>query len=122
MKIQKNLPLLLWDGDCRVCAKWVDRWQKKTKSKIQYVPYQSFETDEKDRLKDYPKISIEACKQAVQLLMPDGMHFTAAEAVFRALDSAETQKAWLWFYRYAPGFRFVSELIYRFVASHRKWF
>ncbi len=117
-----DLPVMIWDGDCRFCAKWIERWKKRTGDRVRYVPYQDFEIDEKGCLKQFASLSVDDCKRAVQLVMPDGRHYKGAEAVFRALDYAGSRKRWLWFYESLPGFKFFSELLYRFVARHRSWF
>ena len=33
-------PLLIWDGDCDFCRKWVDRWRHVTRDRVDYAPYQ----------------------------------------------------------------------------------
>lgn len=121
-KPRRDLPLLLWDGDCGFCARWMERGKKVTKDRIRYAPYQTLETDADGRLKDHTQVSVEDCRRAVQLIMPDGKHYKAAEAIFRALDYAGTQNVWLWLYRHVPGFKFLSEFVYRFVAGHRSRF
>lgn len=116
-----NLPLILWDGECGVCAKWVKRWEERTHGEVRYVPCQEFEADEEGRLKDYPIVNVRDCARAVQLIIPDGERYEAAEAVFWAL-AYTGHGAWLWLYGHLPGFKTLSELAYRFVARHRSWF
>ena len=101
--IRRDRPIMIWDGDCGFCAKWIKRWEKLTGDKIQYLPYQSFGLApslagqkvnpallSKRRselvLKEFPQVSVEDCKRAVQLVMPSGEHYKAAGAGFRALD------------------------------------
>ena len=33
-------PLLVYDGDCGFCRKWVRRWQLRTGDRADYAPYQ----------------------------------------------------------------------------------
>ena len=106
-------PILLYDGECNFCKKWVSRWKNVTGEKIDYQPYQ-------EAANTFPQISLEDCKKAVQLIMPDGTVYKAAEAIFRAAHFAGKQKWWLWFYKHIPGFALVSETIYKHVARRRR--
>ncbi len=108
-------PVMIFDGDCPFCQRWIDIWRSVTGDKIVYVPYQ-------EKASEFPQVSIEDCRKAVQLLMPDGEMFEAAEAVFRSLAVSGRQSGWLWCYRHCPGFRQGSEALYRFVAGHRPFF
>lgn len=121
-EIRKDIPIMLYDGDCGFCKRSVDKWQKKTGDKIQYIPYQFFAADESGRLKDLPQIQVSDCKRSVQLVMSDGARCQAAGAVFQALSYAGKQKWLLLLYRYFPGFKFVAEIIYSFIARHRYLF
>ncbi len=57
----------------------------------------------------------------MQLILPDGRVFEAAEAVFQTLAIAD-HRFGLWLYRHGPGFKFASETLYRLVAGHRPLF
>lgn len=120
--VRRDLPIMLYDGDCGFCKKWVDRWHKMSGEKIQYIPYQFFKADETGKLVDFPSISIEDCKRAIQLILPSGEHLQAARAVFGALSQSGKQKWWLWFYKYFPGFKLIAEIAYTFIAAHRHLF
>jgi len=71
-EISHDRPVMVYDGDCGFCQRWILRWQKITGDKIQYVPYQFFAIDDKEKLRDFPKISIDDCRKAVQFALPDG--------------------------------------------------
>src|SRR3990172_12388206 len=105
-------PLLIFDGDCGFCRRWITRWQSMTGDRIDYAPYQ--EVGEQ-----FPKISSKEYVTAVQLVDTHGQIFSGAEAVFRALAQVPGKGWCLWFYRHAPGFAPVSRAVYRFVAGHR---
>jgi len=120
-EIRRDLPIMLYDGDCGFCMSWINCWQKVTGNKIQYVPYQFFAIGEESKLTDFPLVSVNDCKRAVQLVMPDGSRFQAAEAVFRALHFAGTRKYLLWLYKYFLGFKQIAELLYKLIAGHRRW-
>lgn len=116
-----NKPVMLWDGDCGFCARWIKRWQRFTAGKVEYIPYQSLEADEKGRLKKFPALFVGDCEKSVQLVLPDGSVYSGAEAVFRSL-AIGGKKGWLRLYRRFPGFQFVSEKVYRLIANHRPFF
>ena len=33
-------PLLVYDGDCGFCRRWIDRWKILTGDKVDYAPFQ----------------------------------------------------------------------------------
>ena len=110
--VGQQKPLLIFDGDCEFCRRWITRWQSMTGDRIDYAPYQ--EVGEQ-----FPKISQQEFVTAVQLGDSDGQIFSGAEAVFRALAQVPGKGWGLWFYRHVPGFAPVSRAVYRFVAGHR---
>jgi hypothetical protein len=66
----------------------------------------------------FPQIPVEALAAAVHLVEPDSRVSRGAEAVFRALSHGGP--GWpLVAYRFLPGFAALSEVGYRFVATHR---
>jgi predicted DCC family thiol-disulfide oxidoreductase YuxK len=105
-------PLLIFDGECGFCRRWITRWRSMTGDLIDYAPYQ--EVGEQ-----FPKISQQEFVNAVQLVDTDGQIFSGAEAVFRALAQVPGKGRSLWCYRHVPGFAPVSRAVYRFVAGHR---
>ncbi len=108
-------PLLLWDGDCGFCKRWVSRWRSRTAGRVDDAPYQIAAAR-------FPQISPEALAGAIHLLTPDGLVFVGAEAAFRALSYAPRGGRLLWAYEKVPGFSRAAEAAYRFVASRRKLF
>ena len=108
-------PLLIYDGDCEFCMYWANYWHKLTGDKVEYKPYQSV-------TEQFPDITQEEFRQAVQYVAPDGMVASAAEASFRTLSHATGKGFWLWLYRWLPGFAFIAEKMYAFIAAHRNGF
>ncbi len=105
-------PLLVFDGDCNFCRRWISRWRKTTGELVDYLPFQDPLVAER-----FPEVPREFFEQAVQLIDPDGWVYGGAEAVMRTLACS---KRWpLWVYRKVPGARFIAERAYRFVAQHR---
>jgi len=112
-KVEK--PLLIFDGDCSFCRKWVLYWQALANGRIDIAPSQEVGAR-------FPDITPEEFEKAVYFMEPDGKISKAAEAVFRSLSFAPSQKGWLWLYKHVPGFRRVSEWLYGLVAGHRVLF
>lgn len=108
-------PILIYDGDCGFCVYWALYWQKLTGNQVTYRPYQRVSSR-------YPTIPIEEFQRAVQYVTPDGKISSAAEASFLTLSHAPGKSFWLTLYRKLPGFAFISEKTYGFIASHRDFF
>lgn len=108
-------PLLVYDGDCAFCRRWVARWESRTGDRITYATFQKIGSH-------YPEIPKEAFEKAVQLILPDGEVLSGAEAVFRTLAVGAGKKWPLWGYRYLPGAAWVAEWFYQKVARHRPIF
>jgi predicted DCC family thiol-disulfide oxidoreductase YuxK len=107
-------PVLVFDGDCNFCRRWISRWQQATGDRVEYVPFQHPSVAER-----FPELPREQCEQAVQLIDTDGQIYSGAEAVFRAQAIAPWKRWPLWLYQRAPGVAPVTEWFYRFVARHR---
>src|SRR5437762_5333666 len=71
-------PLMIWDGECHFCKRWIERWREITAGEVEYVTYQ-------EAANRFPEIPIEQFKRAVAFIEPDGKAFFAAEAVYRSL-------------------------------------
>ncbi|HKF42224.1 MAG TPA: lipase maturation factor family protein [Thermoanaerobaculia bacterium] len=105
-------PLLIFDGDCGFCRRWILRWKSWTAGRVDYAPSQ-------EAAARFPEIPAEAFHDSVVLVTPDGDWFEAAEAVFRSLAFAPGGGWMLALYRSVPGFAPVTELGYRLIARHR---
>ena len=109
-------PLMVFDGDCHFCRRWITRWQETTLDRVDYAPSQEVAAD-------FPEIPSEEFAREVKLIEPDGRVLGGGEAVFRSLNHAAQPGllallAW-WLYRRAPGFAPVTEWGYHQVAQHR---
>src|SRR5436190_2254198 len=105
-------PLMIWDGECHFCKRWIERWREITGGKVDYATYQ-------DAAHRFPEIPVEQFKRAVALIEPDGEAFFAAEAVHRSLGYRSSRKWLAWSYDHIPGFAAISETAYKFIARHR---
>ncbi len=100
-------PLLIFDGECGFCRRWIERWKLATGDRVDYLTFQ-------DLGGQFPEISREQFEKSVQLIESDGAVYSGAEAVFRSLGRQ-------WLYR-LPAVAPVSEWAYRLVARHRQVF
>jgi predicted DCC family thiol-disulfide oxidoreductase YuxK len=108
----RDRPLLIFDGDCHFCRRWIARWRQLTGERIEYAPYQEVAVL-------FPDISLEAFRRSVQLVETDGSVTQGAEAVFRSLSYAPG-RSWLhWCYRHVPLIAPLAERFYGLVAAHR---
>jgi predicted DCC family thiol-disulfide oxidoreductase YuxK len=105
-------PILLWDGECRFCRFWIERWKKTTGDAVAYETFQAAQAR-------FPQIPHEAFHRSVQLVRPDGSYVGGARAVFEALAEARGRGRLLALYRRFPPFAWLAEAVYRFIATHR---
>ncbi|HEX9637128.1 MAG TPA: lipase maturation factor family protein [Acidobacteriota bacterium] len=110
--MEPERPLLLFDGDCGFCRRWVEYWRARTAGRVDFEPLQ-----EHAGRPDRPPA--QELRAAVHLIEPDGRISRGAEAVFRTLRCAPGQRHWLWIYRRVPSAAFCFELGYRWIARHR---
>ncbi|HEY4282068.1 MAG TPA: lipase maturation factor family protein [Chthoniobacterales bacterium] len=106
-------PLLIWDGECRFCALWVERWRQIAGSSADDAMSQ-------EAAARYPEIPPELFERAIVYIDADGKVFTAAEAIFRSLRLRGWQRALAWTYDHIPAFAAVSEFCYRLTARNRQ--
>jgi predicted DCC family thiol-disulfide oxidoreductase YuxK len=105
-------PLLIFDGRCGFCRQWVEYARQITGDRVSYAPFQ-------EAAGSFPQIPYQRFTQAVQLILPDGRTFSAAEAVFRTLAFDPSREWMLSVYHSVPGAAAVCEFAYRTVARHR---
>ncbi len=105
-------PLMIWDGECHFCKRWIERWREITADKVDYATYQ-------EAAGRFPEIPIDQFKRSVVFIEPDGEAFVAAEAVYRSLRYRPSRKWLAWSHDHVPGFAGISEAAYKFIARHR---
>lgn len=111
-------PLLIFDGDCGFCRRWIQRWCAITGDRVEYEPYQKVGSS-------YPQISEENFKRSVQLIEDSAGACTitsGAEAVFRSLAYNPRRRWFLWLYEKILPVRVASEAFYRLIAQNRSLF
>lgn len=105
-------PVMIYDGDCEFCRRWIVRWAKITGDLVGYQPYQ-------DGLKEFPELSEGDCERAVQLVDVDGRVYSGAEAVLKTLTYGRYWGWLYWLYQKSGLFARMVEGLYRWVARHR---
>ena len=105
-------PLLIFDGECGFCRRWIDRWRPASAGRVDIETSQSAGPR-------FPEIPPADFARAVQLVEPGGGVYSGAEAILRARAVSLRRSGLLAAYRNVPGFAAVAEAIYRFVAGHR---
>jgi len=107
-------PLMIWDGECHFCRRWIERWREITAGQIDFATYQ-------EAAHRFPEISLEDFKRSIAFIEPDGKTFFAAQAVYRSLACRSSRKWLPWCYDHVLGFAAISEIGYSFIARHRKF-
>lgn len=110
-------PVLIFDGDCNFCRRWVGRWHRLTGDRVEYVPYQNASV-----VARFPELSPDRMSKAVHLVTEHGAIYHSAEAALRAAAYGPGPHRIWWCYRHVPGFALLSEFAYRIVANHRMFF
>ncbi|MDD2763898.1 MAG: DUF393 domain-containing protein [Opitutaceae bacterium] len=108
-------PLLIFDGECGFCRRWIERWREAAGDRLDLEPAQT-------AAGRFPEISPAEFNRAVQLIDTEGRVFSAAGAILRARALATGRTGLLTAYERLPGFASTAETVYRFVAGHRPVF
>ncbi len=108
---------MVFDGDCNFCTLWIRRWQQMTGDAVDYLPAQDPRIPAQ-----FPEIPREQFDTAVQLIEPDGVIYSGAEAVFRALAQNPNRQRPLRTYENSRAFASFTEWAYRLVAQNRTIF
>jgi predicted DCC family thiol-disulfide oxidoreductase YuxK len=108
---------MVFDGDCKFCRFWINRWQQATGDRVDYLSFQDPQIGAR-----FPELAREQFEQAVQLIETDGRIYRGAEAVFRSLAYNPRMRWPLWMFQNVPGVAPITGCCYRFVAKHRTAF
>jgi lipase maturation factor 1 len=105
-------PVMLYDGRCGFCRRWVERWRHDAGGAVDFQPYQQ----SADLV---PHIDYESLGRAVHLAEPDGSVTRGAGAVFRLFALSGVHRWMPWSYQHVPGFAALTESVYATIAAHR---
>ncbi len=106
-------PVLIFDGECGFCQRWISRWHTLSGERIDYLPSQEVG-------RRFTEISDSDYARSVQFVEPDGRWSSGAEAVVRSLAVHRSRQWILWVYLHFPGAALASEWGYRLVAGNRR--
>src|SRR3954451_1363760 len=106
-------PLMLFDGHCHFCRRWIERWRETTGDRVEYASSQ-------EAAAQYPEIPPAEYERAVQLIETDGSVYSGSNAVFRSLSKGATRSGLAWCAEHVPGFAAASEVAYKFIARNRQ--
>ena len=107
-------PLIIWDGDCHFCRRWIERWREITRGVVDYATSQ-------ESAERFPEIPREQFERSVIYIETDGAVYSGAEAVFRSLRCRSSKKWLAWSYDRLPAFAPVSESLYRIISCNRRF-
>ena len=106
--------LLVYDGDCAYCRRWIRRYQRLNVAGVDCVAYQ-----QSPGL--FAEVPPDAFRRAVHLRDADGRWTKGAEAAFRAIRTVPGLGILDRLYRGFPPFASLSETVYRWVERNRNW-
>lgn len=106
-------PLVVFDGKCGFCRRWIERWKRASAGRVEYAPSQEIG-------RRLPQVPAAKFDETVILVDGDGIH-EGAQAVFRLLRH-NGRPLLLTLYRSLPPFAWSAEAAYRFIARRRVLF
>jgi predicted DCC family thiol-disulfide oxidoreductase YuxK len=107
--------VLIYDGECNICIRSVE-WIRRQDpgGAIELLAFQ----DPRLPIR-FPELPIQRCREAMQLLTPDGKRREGAEAVEELLRILPGFRWLAWGFR-VPGVRRLARAVYRYVARRRR--
>jgi lipase maturation factor 1 len=108
-------PLVIYDGDCNFCKRWIHRWHAHVGSAVDFEPYQT-------AAQRFPSVPRHRFEKAMHFVDCDGSMVAGAEAAFRLFDKGRKRSRLYWMYRNVPGFKPLAEAMYGLIARHRVFF
>jgi predicted DCC family thiol-disulfide oxidoreductase YuxK len=107
-------PVLVYDGDCRFCRMWIERWRDATGDSVEYLAQQSPECASR-----FPQLDPVALQEAVHRVDTEGRVTRGAEAVLQTLADAPGWGRVARLGLESPVFLGIAEQLYRVVARNR---
>lgn len=107
-------PLLVFDGQCGFCRRFIPRWRQLTGDRVRY-----------EALADAVAAGLtgavtpDELRQAVHLFLPDGRVVRGAEAVAELGGYTGRAPIFRAAYRHVPGFKVLADFGYRVTARQR---
>ena len=104
---------MIYDGDCRFCTLWIQRWKSLTRDKVKYIPY-------KNAGSEFHPLTSEDFEKSVHYITTKKEVFSGAGAVFKSLADASVYQFLFWLYNRMSIFKNCTEIGYRFIANNRR--
>src|SRR5260370_39976956 len=98
-------PLIIWDGECHFCRRWIERWREITRDTVDYATSQ-------ESAERFPEIPRDQSERSVIYIETDSSVFSRAEAVFRSLPVRSSTNWLAWSSIPVLGSQTVSESVY----------
>jgi predicted DCC family thiol-disulfide oxidoreductase YuxK len=114
MPVASNAPTLIYDGECGLCRRAVQRvqaWDRE--QRLAYVSFQDGEAVGRFG------IGLPALAAAMHLVLPDGRVFSGADAVPELAGLLPGKRWWAWGFA-VPGVRPLARWIYGAIARRRR--
>lgn len=109
-----NRPVLLWDGSCGFCQRWVarvERWDRAGR-------IETLKARDRSKYPELLRIADDDLDHAMHLALPDGRIFAGGRAV-PALLRLLPGGRWLAWVFLVPGVGWVTDRCYAWVAARR---
>lgn len=108
-------PILIYDGECEFCRRWIAGWRVNTDDIVEFQPFQDLDNR-------FSEIPCEHFEEAIHFIDMEGQVFFGAKAIFK-FKQYSAHKPWgYWLYRKLPLFARCSEAVYRLVSRKRYFF
>ena len=104
-------PLMVYDGSCRFCRKWITYWKQRVSDAVDCEPA-------REASKHFPHIPPKIFERSIVLVDRDETVYQGANAIFKALALAGKPKLHRYYRRY-KGFAWLSERTYGLIARNR---
>ncbi|MCX6926131.1 MAG: DCC1-like thiol-disulfide oxidoreductase family protein [Verrucomicrobia bacterium] len=109
--------MMIYDGECDFCTRWIRRWQQSNCDQVEYLPFQDPSVAAR-----FPEVPRGRFERAVQLVEKNGSVYSGAEAIFRGCAHHRRYARLLSWYARSVVFARVAEWGYQLVARHRGFF
>lgn len=109
-----EIPILIWDGECKFCFWWKTKLELKTRQKLMFKTYQEIGSK-------FPDIPIKEFKKASRLIETDGTIYSGPDSIYRSLYFAGIEKWHIW-YSSTILFQKMSDIGYNHIAKNRGFY
>ena len=107
-------PTFVWDGDCKFCKWWKERWEHRLQGKVLFRKYQ----DATSEFLDIPK---EEFQKASRLIDENGNVFSGPDSAYKIQHYLGNPK-WHHWYKNITWFKSLSNSAYNHIAKNRSFY